>query len=336
MKKLLLASALLMGAFSTQAARVQFNFDVYSSGSSIYPCNAGIKHKEPRGQVCYNPNTYESCTPKRGGGYGVAEPLVGDGDGLDNLFAGLDAQPESYNGSCDPQTGEGCDCVCTGEQNGDHEATIDFMKAKITKWKDHGDPQGYSWYKKAVANNHTGNYATLLPHVKQFDHRIKELTVNLSSERYGAEYFVDICYRATQIDFGHKKPKYKFERKVTVTDLKSPYDYTGDKFPRYGDVWANQTYQELANLKVKSEIFCVDKGYGGHYSLGFAKKDLSVNDIADFTDIFNKSDLKGCMVRYTFKEKTRGRDPIDTVRRWKLHGANICTDTAITSTHLSY
>ncbi|EPZ49456.1 hypothetical protein M902_0287 [Bacteriovorax sp. BAL6_X] len=165
MKKLLLASALLMGAFSTQAARVQFNFDVYSSGSSIYPCNAGIKHKEPRGQVCYNPNTYESCTPKRGGGYGGAEPLVGDGDGLDNLFAGLDAQPESYNGSCDPQTGEGCDCVCTGEQNGDHEATIDFMKAKITKWKDHGDPQGYSWYKKAVADNHSGNYATLLPHV---------------------------------------------------------------------------------------------------------------------------------------------------------------------------
>lgn len=344
MKKLLLMSALFMGAFSTQAARVKFNFDVYSSGSSIYPCNAGIKHKEPVGSVCYNPNTFNSCNPD-------------------------DVQQCLNNGEAD------CDCVCTGEQNGDHEGTVDFLNAKYTNWTDHGDTPSSFGYEQIQANNHDNDFNKVFSESDKFGKRIKKLTVNLGSERYGAEYYVDICYRATQINYldnaqanefsieddanevsapqaFHNDPTYKIERKVTVTDLKSNGAYTGNDWdlggdlsfpfpfpipfptPGSGQVWAEKTYQELANLKVHSVVVCKDKGPGFKYPLGFTGQDLSSVDIADFTDIFRTADLKGCYVRYSFKEKIQGQDPIDTIRRWKLHGANICTDTAITSKHI--
>ncbi|MFG1485666.1 hypothetical protein [Halobacteriovorax sp. RZ-2] len=366
MKKLLLASALFMGAFSTQAARVQFDFDVYSSGASIYPCNAGLKHKKHRGVFCYNPKTLRSCDPgSRGGhgGYPFLEGLIAEGGngGYNGGGGGQDCGPDGTN----------CDCVCAGDLDGRNENTLDTVRGKITKWKDHGDRSNFRYSVEKTAGEY--NYHTLIDQNDQFSKRLKELSFNLGSEMYGAKYFVDICFRATQIDYGQKpdyltestedrfdfivpdeirddyvvgmpesfgsidNPLYKFERKVTVTDLAG--SNTSDHWDLGEDdtIWSEESYQSAARLAVKSGIFCKDKDgdyvqvYGGSGNPS-AQIDLSSNSVVEFFKRFAAADLKGCVVRYEFEENARyAHKTVDKFRRWKMQAANICTDTAITN-----
>lgn len=383
MKKLLLASAMFLTTFSSQAARVQFDFDVLSSGASIYPCNAGLKHKPQRGKICYNPETFQSCNPdgngvagqptsgQNGGGFpfpgGGATggqfpgngPFPGQGNGPGLLAdIGLQETPPPSN-NCDPQTGVGCDCVCTGDMDGDYDNTLDVMKATYTAWRDHGDPTfGIDRDLEVIAGTHSYNeledeYFT----GNKFAARLKELSFNLGSEKYGSKYFVDICFRATQIDYLTENqdesfninvdeivkyadnnqqesltPFYKAERKVTATDLAgSPTIDLNWDLNNGPIVWSAHSYQSLANLHVKTVLYCKDKN-GGSIFVDGPSASLANNSTVNFPDLQGPADLRGCVVRYVFKEKS-GHSPnkIDRVRRWKMHGANICTDTAITS-----
>lgn len=355
--KLFLASAMFLAAFTTQAARVQFDFDVLSSGASIYPCNAGLKHKPNRGQICYNPETFESCNP----GDRDGRPPRGGHDLVANLLGAEETggRPPRGGGECDPQTGQNCDCVCTGDMNGDFDETLDVMKASYTVWRDHGDPTyGLERNLEVKAGSHDFNeledeYYT----GNKFAARLKELSFNLGSEKYGSKYFVDICFRATQIDYLTETkndsfdinvdeivkyaqeqeevqaltPKYKVERKVTVTDLAGTPNYDLDWDLDNGPiVWSTQSYQSLADLEVTTFLYCKDKDDNAIFIPG-PSASLANNSTVNFPTISGYADLRGCVVRYLFSEKSGESNDIDSVRRWKMHGANICTDTAITS-----
>ena len=60
---LLTIAAVAGFATDAQAISLRFNFKVYSSGPSVYACNAGVRHKSAASAVCYIDGTTTSCTP---------------------------------------------------------------------------------------------------------------------------------------------------------------------------------------------------------------------------------------------------------------------------------
>ncbi|MEH0861865.1 hypothetical protein [Halobacteriovorax sp. DPLXC-1] len=314
MKKLL-ALSLFFGAFTANAAYVSFDFDVYSSGSSIYPCNAGIKHQGYSDRVCYNRETLDACTPPSG------------------------SQQESCQ---EDPTGPGCDCVCTGgfqddNHQGDGEWLMDTLEATSYAWSENGDaidPQTQQVHSKSA--NQSGK--VLFNDASRFNRQLGSLVFNLGSERYGTEYFLDICYRATQIDYtGSAQPNHALQRRVTISDLRPDGDSTPDNtdWDFNDDIvyapGASGTYQNLAGLEVKIETLCRIKGVNGNPDTQFTEStswmSLAAMQVAEHFTNHSPSDLRGCVFRYKFREGNR--TGIDSIRKWRMHAARICTETAV-------
>ncbi|MDD0853356.1 hypothetical protein HBN50_09620 [Halobacteriovorax sp. GB3] len=298
MKALLPLLALFM-AFNVHAVNLAFKFEVTSSGNSMYACNAGLKHKPYQDRVCYERgDTTKSCNPAQ----------------------------------C--KDGQACNCVCTGgftlgqSMSGDGEYRLDYFNAKVANWSDNGEAATnvQTMTKTALTNG----YRFAVDSADAFSTQLLGLEFFLGSERYGAEYFVDVCFRATQIDYPTSYDvgylNWSLTRAVTITDLgtsNSPDTHVWD-LDETDDIWYTaKTYQDLAGLKVKSLLYCKNKDGG-----------VTINDQTDWTDFNNaqaitfpskstREDLKGCFFRYEFKESNR--DGLASVRKWKKQKARICT-----------
>lgn len=292
---------MLMAATSANAVNLAFKFEVNSSGNSMYACNAGLKHVNTNDRVCYDRKTLNSCTP---------------------------------DDAC--STGDNCNCVCTGGGLGDTQLNnqgnnrLDFLKAKVANWTDNGyAPTGItSVYKEAG----TSSFNTIHSTNTMFRKQLTSLEFNFGSERYGTEYFVDVCFRATQIEYDYNSSlNWTIKGGVTVTDLgvdqADDFTFNGalDEVLTGG---TNKTYQSLSGLQVKGAVYCKNKD-GNSVNLG------SFSGYNGFTAgqlkrLINKStgqDLKGCYFRYSFYEsKTAG---IPSVRKWKKQKAKICTYSSV-------
>lgn len=300
-KKALFAVALFAATFSASAIEVSFDFSVFSSGSSIYPCNAGIKHADPQEQVCY----------KR------TEPTT----------------------TCNPSActeGEQCDCVCSGTNGGAY--LMDFMKADYAAWTDHNESVGQSTSASVAANTSKnflfGNETDATGKVsgKYFDKQLTSLSFNLGSELFGAEYFLDVCFRAPQIDYATAGINTRWTAQSAAT---------------IQNIAGYSNYQDVAGLTVKSELVCDYQVAGAPNALNFtpgndvfsgltpealisleafngsetvqnAKKDIDDNGIAPTF----------CRVRYTFAEGN-GLEGRELFRPWKTQAAKVCTKTSI-------
>lgn len=304
MRKLILGMMLLCGALSANAVSLAFKFDVTSSGNSMYACNAGLKHANPAGRVCYERETLQACVPS----------------------------------AC--KTGEACNCVCTGgftlpdNQSDDGEYRLDYMKASYADWTDNGvAPTNIQSLQTTAAQS---GFNTVV-NANQFSKQLTHLEFFLGSERYGAEYFVDICFRATQIDYpmpntyaNGDKLSWSIDRGVTITDLSSAL---GTNTPVWdletnGVQYSMQKYADLAGLQVESTLLCKDKDQNVVINNNVAEvANFANGQQVKFSNKTTQADLKGCVVRYSFKE-TNVLD-IASVRKWKAQKARICTYTSV-------
>ncbi len=302
LKKALLAIALLVAANSASAIEVSFDFSVFSSGASIYPCNAGIKHKKAAAVVCYErTNPENSCNPS----------------------------------AC--EEGQSCDCVCSGT---DGSYLMDFAEATYANWTDHNETYPSSTKATFAADQNknflfsnnvdangkvSGNY---------FDKQLTTLNFNLGSELFGAEYYLDVCFRGPQIDYATAGIKTNWEAKAeaTIQDLTGGY----------------ASYAAVAGLKVNSEIVCDYQVSGQPNALNFVPgstvfagndaDSLITNASLGYSTAIatggqnitgpGKSAPTFCRVRYTFSEATDlgGKDQF---RPWKTQAAKVCTKTSI-------
>jgi hypothetical protein len=204
------------------------------------------------------------------------------------------------------------------------------MKAKYAAWNEAADGVGRQYtFKKSAGYK---NYVKVFKKTnKSFKKQLTHLNFNLGSERYGSEYFVDICYRATQIEYpSNVGLAYLIKRQVTITDLGTNgngtdgFVFNGNSTPTY---YTSRTYQNLAELEVKSALYCRDKNNDLVVSEESNWKDFSVAQLVGFSNKWTHTDLKGCLVRYKFRETNiNGRD---SLRRWKLQEARICTYTSV-------
>lgn len=303
-KKALFVLAFFATAFSAQAIEVSFDFSVFSSGASIYPCNAGIKHAKAQEVVCYKrTNTQQSCNPN----------------------------------SC--EQGQSCDCVCSGE---DGSYLTDFAAAKYTNWTDHNqnyphqsssakiaaDGSKNFIFKNNVDNNgaKSGNY---------FDKQLSSLSFNLGSELFGAEYYLDVCFRGPQIDYATAgiSTNWVAEAEATINDMTGGYS----------------SYAAVAGLNVTSEIVCdYQQAYNPNplnyvpgsnaFSGNYSEELISNQSLGYSTAVaYGTENITGhgagkaptfCRVRYSFTEGN-GLSGKDLFRPWKTQAAKVCTRTSI-------
>lgn len=318
MRKLLFAvTAFLAVTQAAFAINLTFKFDVYSSGPSIYACNAGLKHA-PADRQCYDRVSGNSCRPGCASGN---QALCAPG-----------TTPQS--------------CVCTGgDDNNQGGYRLDYLNVKYADWKDNGETAGSQTSTRLEAKTNVFNSVFAENSNFFYGKQLTEMNINLGSEQYGAEYFLDVCYRGPQIDYNNVDGiNFALKGKVTVNNLTKGNGQEVD-------------YKTVADLSTKAEIkcymedeyqYCLQTGNcGGTTTLNPAVDSIpSVIGYNYFKNSGNYQTLAGtsqektlltdgsmkygtektprfCVVRYFFKENAT------TFRKWKLQAAEACTYTEI-------
>ena len=161
-----------------------------------------------------------------------------------------------------------------------------------------------------VLGSYTNRYAVLFGNgdITQFNSSfgkmIDKLSFNLGSERYGADFFVDVCYRRPDFDYDGMSGI-----NFTAYAWASLTDHVGDAY----------SYTALAGLKVNSEIYCStgDDEQGSYYHQG-SNGAMS----SSFQSTLNNLRISGvpnrCIVRFNFSETN-----YDNERRYQKHGAAV-------------
>lgn len=327
MKVMILGLIAFLSASSAFAVSVEFSFDINSSGPSIYPCNAGIRHDAHSSRVCYDRVTQSSCNPS----------------------------------ACVSE--QACNCVCTGSTNDQGEYRLDFMRASFADWTDNGQYAGSSASKNLYAKNGSFHELFDVNNKEEWNKQVTKLEFDLGSERYGAEFYLDVCYRGPQIEYfyaqqnggfsgspsGYEFPNFALKSQATVTDLVSSNGLR---------------YSDLSDLKVKVSAVCDQQGKGSYPYAGSGNPagatvyDQVLNDIIgvtvtggqyaktvpyrsfnnasslylidEFINANNAFTPRFCKVRYTFIENRRNdSNLLSQIRKWKQHKAQVCTFTEI-------
>lgn len=266
--KLFAVAMLLISAQSANAISLRFKFKTFSSGPDIYACNAGLRHQPTQHKACYFENTQVACTPQ-----------------------------ECNGAQCDTR------CVCTNNNGGEY--LMDYMKGSYSTWtnatpSNNGGYWNTNW--TATSKQAGGSsYATLVNNPDAFATRIKELSFNLGSELYGAEYFVDICYRGPQIEYfaDNVVANFSILAQATATDFIANSVNPGDNHPESGGANgegqngltmnpASPKYTSLAGLTVQAFVVCDVQGQGTYK---YAHNGSSANS-GDYNTLLNEASFQ--------------------------------------------
>lgn len=330
MKKIMASCfGLLALANVAQAKELTFIFDVHSSGPMIYACNAGISHPAPpAGQYCFlanKPHTTENaCTPASSSSAGTH------------------------------------DCVCVTPPG---DALLDFMRVQYRNW---GGGQWGSTPTKVVktssyAYNSESNVVDFgQPAETVLKTKLDKVTFELGSERYGATYFIDVCFRGPQIDYYSADPNWNvtghsfaYTSNLSVTDIASSTSnesYLGLAKPHYRakmicDQQAVGNYKFAHNGTVdyweptfngQYDQFDSDLTFGAFNDLnsdfvktksgtdnGYVALSSAWEEVFSGTIAAFPKSPRFCVVRYEFKETSVNE------RKWQRHDARFVTKTKI-------
>jgi hypothetical protein len=186
MKSYLSALSLLaVGAVSyqsAQAADVTFNFLVNSSGADLYACDAGIWEPQGPPHLFYNrPTGAQSNLQARVGTYNNGNPIL---SWTDILVQGNTQLPVL-----------GVPAFHTAAYPAGYPALTPVITRLNT----------------VLANQDYAGGGT----------SAGELTFNLASDVYGARYFVDFCFRGSQVPYATGSYDYQIADYVTAADIPS-------------------------------------------------------------------------------------------------------------------
>ncbi len=333
--KLAVAAIVMVAAQNASAISLRFKFKVFSSGPSIYACNAGLMHKPSNHQVCYFEGTTNACTKS------------------------------------DCSDGKVCNTKCICSSAGGGEYLMDYMKAEVADWKDNGDTSTNNYVASSKQAGQT-SFATLHTDSTAWDKTIRNLSFNLGSELYSAQYFVDICYRGPQIEYFEDQVTSTFNllAQASATDFIADGVNPGDNSRDGLNMTPSFKYTQISDLKVQAFLVCDLQGQGdfqfarnkeGKYNTSkneaiFALGADQLPTAAGSKDFFRASSLTSatasatnllsvdvnaatvkaprfCKVRYVFSEtngnQTNTNGYVVNLRKWQRHGAEMCTYTNV-------
>lgn len=333
MKHILLLVAVLFLSFQAEAISLRYKFKVFSSGPSIYPCNAGVIAQPTSQKVCYFENTQNVCNPD---------------------------SCSTAKGNCESR------CVCTGDNGGDY--LQNYGVAEYKDWKDHHQLNSVTGKgKKTFAVSSSKPYA--FEDNASWDKVLTNLHFDLGSELYSAKYYVDICYRGSQIEYFEDQVAANwsvFTQAAGVNFLANGVN--GGENNRDGLVIPEEfiKYTERAGVQVQTYVSCDFQGTGnyvyarnanGQYNTADNEAGFSLastgnpNGATEGSGSFLSSSASSlpasgvttidqwlvnnsskaprfCKVRYVFTE-TNYKAAKPNLRSWTRHGAEMCTYTKI-------
>lgn len=339
MKKIILKTATtvagLLLAQQAGAVGVTFNFRVNSSGPSIYPCNAGLLTPSQNPKVCFIAGTTTRCTPTCIGedclpGQNPPRSLV------HGLFSGGGSQPQPP-----PAPPAENSCVCNTTQGSSY---ANYFDASYRDWD-----QTTTSSNQTVSGQDTFN--KLFSESTAYGKTLDKLTINLGSELYNAQYFVDMCYRGPQIDYRDVETKWDLYGKIGVSDFgyqngSNGYrslsslqakayvicDLQRDDCPTCND--ANPVTDPEAAIFAEGTNFLTTSG-AGSARFDYSYQGTTVTSLSSsLTEIFNipnafanlgHSAPRFCKIRYVFSETNGTNAATALLRKWQKHGAQVCT-----------
>lgn len=224
--KLAAAAIVLVAAQNASAISLRFKFKVFSSGPAIYACNAGLMHKPSDKKVCYFEGTNNACTQN------------------------------------DCSDGQVCNTRCICSSAGGGEYLMDYMKADVGTWT--SKKPGTSDWKATGKQAGQSSFATLHSDTEAWDKSIKNLSFNLGSELYSAQYFVDICYRGPQIEYYEDgiNTTFNFIAQAAATDFIADGVNPGDNSRDGLNMNPSFKYTQISDLKVQAFLVCDLQGQG--------------------------------------------------------------------------
>ncbi|MBM3381959.1 MAG: hypothetical protein FJY29_05905 [Betaproteobacteria bacterium] len=274
---------------AAQAADINFNFLVNSSGSDLYACDAGIYDPLFLLPIGVRGSAAQSNIQARVGAYNNGNPISIWNDLMIQSNTILPpppgfhtvAYPSGYPGFTTP--------------------VIDRLNT-------------------VIANSNAGTSAG-------------QLTFNLASDYYGARYFVDFCFRGSQLPYPPGEYEYHVRDVVSATDLGAG------------------TYLTDADLEVQGKLVCEERSSSGSenwstttindlFAIGLLGLDgvplsqthlTTANDfngtaqnvfgsIASPHEVPLEAPAKFCVLRYIFREQAIAK------RKWDLNSANFTID----------
>lgn len=258
-KTLTLMVGVLALSGTVQAKSVDFKFEVNSSGPMLYACNAGIKNPmDNGGEVCHViGDPYTGCTP-------------------------------TLTTSCECTDSRGNSRVVFGDDNG-HDLE-DVMRFQVTRWNSvtqKFDGPVEKGFRRANEGMLFGN-----PDPNRFNKitnsamdalasRIDWLQFDLSSEVYGAQYFVDFCVRAPQTNYFSQDMNFR----VPVDSQVEGAAYLANQHS------AIVNYLERSGLNYSIQVVCDAQG-AGSYQYGHAGNSF-FGTPADYNTLFTDLSLTG-------------------------------------------
>lgn len=235
--------------------------------------------------------------------------------------------------TCDPLTDD--NCVCSNSVGSEQWKSV-ILRAATSSLSAAPSSSQTSYVPTA-----SGTF-TQLATDNTFGTRIDSMSIDLGSERYGAEYFVDFCYHGSQIEW--------YRNSVHInTRLTAALGAT--------DIASGQ-YRTLSGLNYTVQTYCDQQGAGtrkwahdgttaspaspvyDNYSSNMDNWDLTSSAVTgavtgSLTNVVTASTLDGggtnnygvrfCRVRYTFSESSS-----TALRAWQRNDAQIRTQTKIT------
>lgn len=299
-------SVLLLGLTQADAISLRFKSKIFSSGPDIYACNAGVASAFLQNSVCYFRGTKNFCTPT----------------------------------SCN-NAKENCNtnCVCL-DKSGSGDAYVNKLLLKYKAYNTNATPV-------AVTKNAVGpKFEAVFSSIDSWKNEISDVATYFMTEAYTGSYFIDICYRGTQIPNGGGYFVLSSEASAIpflVTDLAGYTSFdnnrTGLDFNVVGEI-----YTEKAGLTVERFVVCgtsstasdfvingttgVPSGPVSGATFYHSSPESSLRASAQTVSHGSTIDPKFCKVRYIFRE-TNWKSSLPLQRDNKGEGAEVCTYTTI-------
>lgn len=297
-----------------QAISLRFKSKIFSSGPDIYACNAGVASAFLQNSVCYFGGKPDKgfCTPTT-----------------------CDSAKENCN----------TDCVCIDK--GTQGET--FVNKLVLTAAPYAGP--YEANKQAEPFTKVANgpkFLEVFSGQEAWNKRISNVATYFMTEAYTGSYFIDICYRGSEIPNGGGSYVISTQASAIPFLVTDPNGYNSLDDSRTGldfeTVKAGEIYTEKAGLSVERFVVCgknqnsadfkvdnstglpVGPQNGSLFWSSAAESQLRAS--AQGKTHGSTIDPKFCKVRYVFRE-TNWKSSMPNRRNTRGEGAEVCTYTQI-------
>ncbi|MBL7556392.1 MAG: hypothetical protein JNM24_11275 [Bdellovibrionaceae bacterium] len=297
---------IVLGLTQANAISLRFKSKIFSSGPDIYACNAGVASAFMQNSICYFKGTKNFCTPT----------------------------------SCS-NAKENCNtnCICI-DKGGQGETYVNKLLLKYQAYNSNGPAI-------PTTKNAAGpKFESVFSGSDAWNREISDVATHFMTEAYTGSYFIDICYRGTQIPNGGGYFVLSSEASAIpflVTDLLGYGSFDNNRNGLDFNV-VGEIYTEKAGLTVERFVVCGTSAQSTDFAVNgttgvpsgpvsgatfyHTSPEASLRASAQTVSHGSTIDPKFCKVRYIFRE-TNWKASLPLKRDNKGEGAEVCTYTTI-------